>query len=318
MSPRPDCLTPCDLICEAGSSLEEWVGKSAREIRRLDRRDFAAEVLGRLELTNRAELSYLLQLDRSPRRFQAFGIGLMKTGTTSLAEILWPAYRARREFLGNDTGTVLAAYLAGRIGREALRDFVRCRGLLAHLEMDSAFFNYLYVDLLRELWPGARFVFLFRDCYAWLDSMLDFLANPELRGLSQRINSLLLGIEGLDRSCGRGIRTPVVDYIDGLLEYWASATRSLRDAMDPRDSLLMRTEEISRSTQSLASFLGIPHETLASIRSHSNATSDRYGFLGRIASDLFESLVDRHCGDLMTELFPECCDGSRSSSGLGL
>ena len=77
--------------------------------------------------------------------FQAFCVGLPKTGTTSMARI-FKRYRSGHEVWFAETVTRVMKYRKGLLHRDALERFILRRIRENGLEMDSASFNHLYKE----------------------------------------------------------------------------------------------------------------------------------------------------------------------------
>ena len=108
------------------------------------------------------------------RRFHLVGVGLPKTGTTSLAHLFQP-FRWGDEFLFAESVERLIAWRAGRLDRDGMRRWLALRAEAGALELDSASFNHYFLDILVELHPTARFVYTRREAVSWADSFLNMV-----------------------------------------------------------------------------------------------------------------------------------------------
>ena len=118
-------------------------------------------------------------------RFQAYSVGLPRTGSTSIAA-LFGRYRTGHEW---QLMELVGPALARRRGELGDEEFVRATGgrlVPPPLEMDSATCHHLYADLLGRLFPGAVFLLTMRDVRSWVSSFLDM-------ALGQRIAFRLTG-----------------------------------------------------------------------------------------------------------------------------
>ena len=109
---------------------------------------------------------------KPPRRFRAYGVGMTKTGTHSLAAIFSrfrSAHEARHE-------AMLAAILdraSNHITAEQQASFLEERDRSLDLEMDVSQLNYFVLENLLALFADAKFILTIRDCYTWLDSLIN-------------------------------------------------------------------------------------------------------------------------------------------------
>src|SRR5262245_35407266 len=121
-----------------------------------------------------ARIKDLLRPHVMPRRFHAFGVGMPKTGTHSLAAV-FSRYRAlhepeRRHFMG-----IIMERTKGNLSESGARERLRWLDRRLWSELNSSWTNYMLLDLLLDEYPRAKFVLTIRDCYSWLDSMLNEL-----------------------------------------------------------------------------------------------------------------------------------------------
>jgi hypothetical protein len=245
------------------------------------------------------------------RRFRAFGVGIPKTGTTSIAG-LFANYRSAHEYRGPETMEAIARHKTGQIDREQFRSFVLHRDREGALEMDSASLSFAYVDILVEEFPDARFIFTIRDCYSWLDSFLNMCLSfgstlPEgSEGLWENGCCALLGV-----SLPRGVfDSPEAllsrseEVIDAFLRLWANGNRAVLESLDPKRFLVLRTQEIAASIARIAAFIGIPAGSLVAQNSHMFRAREKFDILRRVDFAVLTAKVEEHGSELMKELFP--------------
>lgn len=255
----------------------------------------------------RVEESRVLAPRPVERQFRAYNVGIAKTGTRSMAGI-FSRYRSLHEFLFPDTVRAIGDRKSGVMSKREFGEFIRWRDELTRLDMDSSSFNCCYADILAEEFPDARLVFVIRDCYAWLDSMLnmclflgplmtdwmvDYIATflgPGFRiDLSERPDELHAALPGM---------------VEAGLRYWSTTNKFVLDHLPADRSLILRTRELSQSLPLLASFLGVSVDTLEPQLSRLNTGERKYELLQVIDRDMLAGLAEEHCGDLMREFYP--------------
>ncbi len=59
------------------------------------------------------------------------------------------------------------------------RDILRGLDRRMWLELNSSWINYFLLEMLIDEYPQAKFIFTIRDCYSWLDSILNQLLGRE-------------------------------------------------------------------------------------------------------------------------------------------
>ena len=85
------------------------------------------------------------------RRFQAYGLGVSKSGTTSLARVCLPRYRSAHEPEWREVMRFILEVADGRRSEEELRRWVVERDARLRLEMDSSHLNSWLVEHLAEV-----------------------------------------------------------------------------------------------------------------------------------------------------------------------
>lgn len=209
------------------------------------------------------------------RRFHIIGVGLPKTGTTSLASLFQP-FRWGMEFLFAESVARLLAWKGGRLGHERMRRWLALRAEAGALEMDSASFNHNFLEILVEMHPAAHFVYTHRDPVSWTDSFL----NMTLRqGKQHGVREWPLWQVGLGSLMAPSfdpelfvsperLRLSLRPLAEELLGYYARETARIEAALPPERSLVIPTEDLSTSFDTLAEFVGVPKAALNEAGSH--------------------------------------------------
>ena len=242
----------------------------------------------------------------SPRRFHAYNVGIAKTGTTSIG-LMFKRYKSGHEYMFAETTERILAWHDGEITKESLRQFILLRDRQGGLEMDSSTFNHHYLDILLEEFPESKFIFTIRDCYSWLDSILNMSlkfggAAPEYRLKYGRIfgiemqRSELASIESFLR------RSPQM--LDALFKYWSESNKRVLERLPQGRALIIRTNEITASLSGIARFVGVPESSLIAQVSHSNRGARDVEFLKLLDRRMLEEVSAIHCGELMKDVFP--------------
>src|SRR5579872_1480275 len=241
------------------------------------------------------------------RSFRAYNVGLAKTGTRSMAGI-FGRYRSLHELLFPETVQAVADRRSGALSEQQFRAFIRWRDGLTQLDMDSSSFNCYYVDVLAEEFPDARFVFVVRDCFSWLDSFMNMVLH-----IGGAMDSWMVSYIGwflgpgylpdlADHEEELGRRLP--DMIDHGLRYWAEHNRFVLQHLPAGRSLILRTDDFSRSIPEVARLVGVPPETLTPNLSHLNQADGKYHCLQMVDRSVVRETYERYCVELMRELFP--------------
>ncbi len=244
-------------------------------------------------------MDMLHSLETEQRQFRVYNVGLAKTGTTSVASI-FNNYRTQHEFLLRDTGQMVKEFMDADMSEEEFRHFLRTRDTVEHLDMDSTFCHGYYLDLLLDEFPVSQFIFTVRDCYSWVDSVINMMATHcyiTHLDLIFGLPEYLLGNE-------EALRRDFDQYIDILLLHWVNFNSKMLDTLPKEQTLMLRTYEISNSLDEIAGFVGIPAETLDHKRVHEFKAAKKLYLLHEMDYSYLEDKFKYYCSALMNELFP--------------
>jgi transcriptional regulator with XRE-family HTH domain len=261
-------------------------------------------IADQLKLQTKQELHYLLRLNRNPRRFKIYNVGIERTGTKSIAAI-FSTYHSYHEFMWSETIRSILDYKKGAITEAAFSSFVRDRDTKGMLELDSAGYSFFYLQRLVDEFHSAQFIFCIRDCYSWLDSLVNtYLHGINAEPLIQEYTSFLFGVDQTlfaDRAAFVGA---FPDHIDGFLSYWNDANNAVLEVLPPVRSLIVRTHEISSSLEAMARLAGVDERTLIPTASHQNRSPEKYSILQESDPAFLERKFTRHCAWIMDRFFP--------------
>jgi len=240
------------------------------------------------------------------RRFRAYGVGIAKSGTTSVAGI-FSNYRAGHEFMFPETTKAISDYRTGVISKKEFMGFLKARDQLGNLEMDSASFNFMYADLLAEAYPDAKFIVTIRDCYSWLDSALNMFLLLDIPDWMIDYGSRSFGVTITREmfSSRQSLLKALPGILDGILGYWAYGIQFILDNLPGNRCLVIRTEEISGSLDRIAGFLSIPRSTLVKENSHLFKATTKFNILHDMDPNLLKENFEEHCAPFMRKYFPD-------------
>ena len=234
------------------------------------------------------------------RRFQAYTVGLPRTGTTTLYT-LFKNFRAANEFMEQETISRIVNRYDGTLSPTAFCEYLVRRDREGGLEMDSASFNHFYLDFLTDLYPHARFIFLIREPISWMNSYLKMLMrwrrrfeeeNKDMPQWMTAYGRMLFGDFSWSMIQSEGsVKHSIVKHsmeplADSLLKHWASANQRILDLLPPECSLIVKTHELSSKRQAIADFLQIPLSRLTP-EYHANACPDGHDLFAGIPSSVF-------------------------------
>lgn len=300
---RRDGMALEKLACASGFSEDELRRIENGEVEQIEAQRLI-KIVDALSIKKARDFLLLMKLNRKPPEFKAYCVGLAKTGTTSIAGI-FNSYPSQHEYLNGKTGRMFRKYKKGKITKEKFREFVIWRDANAYCAMDSSSLNHLYVDVLAEEFPSAKFIFTIRDCYSWLDSLTNYLLSStgafwynslKMKGL----NSVQMSLVNKNE-LGSGI----YDFIEDAIVCWESVNKRTLKQLHPGRSLIIKTNEISERLKDMSDFIGVPLKTLNRKEAHSGKARNQFNILKKVDEDFLTTMFNKYCSALMEEFFPD-------------
>lgn len=242
------------------------------------------------------------------RRFHAYVVGTAKSGTTSLGRVLKKYYKTDHEALPRESVVNTVLYRQGKISIDQFCRYIRYRDRILCLELESSLFLLDWIEILVKEFPAAKFILPIRNCYSWLESMINqnFLTNSHV----QKSYWKMLFDDYFDDTEAN----PKYDFwllekgihsIPSYLKHWTYHNQKIIEAVPPERLLVLKTNEINNQVDKIADFLEIPKNSFNLKRIYQNKTLSRPLVLSSIPQSYIISCVNRYCFDLMTEYFPE-------------
>jgi len=246
-------------------------------------------------------------LFKRARVVRLYCVGMAKSGTHSIAAVFGGRLRSAHEPEVRILSDVVLRHLTGLIGDEELRDHVLERDRRLRLDVDSSLLNIYLLDQLLELFADAKFILTIRDPYTWLNS----ITNQQLRRLGgPRWNRLREFTYGSDFRIHpreeRALKERGLYTVAGYLSGWNLHNRKVIDSVPKERLLIVRTDRISESLDSIAAFAGVSESDLVPENSHAyRAENKEFNLLEEIDRGYLRARARAHCGDLMERFFPE-------------
>jgi hypothetical protein len=92
--------------------------------------------------------------------------------------------------------------------------------------------------------------------------------------------------------------------LDGYLSYWTYHYRTVLNEIPGDRRLLVRTKDLSESTDRIASFVGVEESSLCTEKSHSHRTAEKHDVLEEIDESYLRQKIASHC-DIVIDRFPQ-------------
>ncbi len=240
-----------------------------------------------------------------------FCVGLFRTGTTTMCEMFARSFPSDHEFRVEDEIDVLVSRISGAITDAEIRAFVRDRDAARPLVMDSCGAHFGILDVLVDEFPEAKFLLTLRSVYAWMNSCVGKLYGDYVGGWGSRAGEFMNSLTFLP---GGGLvledRSGSKMCLEQMIKAWASINRRIQEVVPAHRLLVLNTEDLAGSTHAIASFCGIEESLLDGCHSNAGQAAD---FLSCFDAAKLESLVRRHCSELMAERYPGVTLASHAS-----
>ena len=242
-------------------------------------------------------------------RVKAFCVGQAKSGTASIAGLLSARYRVDHEPERAATLDLILRQARGELSDTAVRERLRERDARLDLEYDVAWANQFLISPLLAVFPAARFIVLFRDCYTWLQSITDHLTLRDVPGDVREFMRWWFKPDQYPHSAGdRVLRDRGLFSVSAYLHAWNRHVDSCIGSIPAERRLVLRTDELGASHQRLAGFLGIPVSFLDAAQGHRNRGKPMEPIESVVAPGYIDEMVHSICGANMARYFPSTGD----------
>ena len=297
-------LSLIDLSCRAGLEMQLLEQIESGEVQTLDNSTLMA-ISDNLGITLASDFIHLLNLNRHPRKFKCYRIGLLQTGSNAMRLMFSRNYKEALEFMFGESIDIIAKYYRNDISREDVRCFALKRDCLGHLEFDSAFFLHYFIDILTEHFKMARVIFNIRDCYSWVNCMVNFVVNQRRENNDKNWSTFMVGLQECFIRDKQDMINHLPHFIDQMLVFWANENQRILKMLPDGRSLIIKTHEIYRKVDEVARFLNIPVETLDRDMALTFPKVVNHNILHEFDYNFLNARFNEHCSELMTQFYPD-------------
>jgi hypothetical protein len=240
------------------------------------------------------------------RAFHAYCVGNAKSGTYSLVGMLEANFRSGHEPERSELLSFILSEADGAVTPDGAAAFIRERDQRLALEFDSSWVNFFVVGHLVRIFPDAKFILLIRDCYTWLESVINHMLT---RKIPTDARTFMDWWFESDKHPHRTEEELLKEHglfsLDSHLNCWRKHTTATC-AQVPADRLLViRTHEIRNASESLARFLGVPRARVDESEYHRNKGRKAKPLLSLVDGAFLEDRVAALCQEEMCRYFPE-------------
>ncbi|NJK38231.1 MAG: sulfotransferase [Oscillatoriales cyanobacterium RM2_1_1] len=262
-------------------------------------------------------LQFLIRYPNQSRSLHAYCIGTPKSGTHSLAAML-KNYRSSHEPEWQN--------LIDLIGQEHLRrlhyetddylitnqkyiSYFKIRDRRLNLEFEASHLLGPFVQILVKAFPRAKFILTLRDCYSWIDSMINDELNMETQGLRvywRKAYDYYFFSENHTYSPKESVLKYQGLYpLSAYIQYWKRHNETIIQGIPAEQLLILKTHEINNSTDRIADYLGILESQISTENKHAYPSKGKHHVLKQIPQTYLLEKVQYEAGELMKTYFPD-------------
>lgn len=242
-----------------------------------------------------------------PRRIDVCCCGISKTGTHSIAG-LFENFRGGHHPDRDRMLELAIGYLENRLDDHRLETILRRRDRELWFEIESSSLSGIVIRPLAAACPTKRFIVTVRDVYGWFNSWVDHGIN-HAGGPRTRFDDLdELRLRPADYPLtkhDRPLESRGMKSLEAHFALWARHYVEVFDSVPPERLLVVRTDEILNSVDTIADFAGIDAARLKTDRGRLFVAPKKHNVLAELDPGYVEDVAQRHCRDLMQRYFPD-------------
>jgi len=236
------------------------------------------------------------------RKIHSYCVGASKTGTTSIARVFSKLHSAHQP----DSHHYAELYLAlkNKVIEESdvVRYFVS-RDNFFKYDMESTHLAYFSVDIFVSIFTEAKFILTVRDCYSWLNSMINQQLNAFLGGYWRLLRDLKLKIPTAIYAEQEKVLEKYGLYtLDQYLSYWSEHNKKMVTTIPKERLMIVKTDDVSKRLEEIADFVGIERSSLVNAKPGNVAQKD-WRILDEIDRDFILEKIEFHCGEVISKYF---------------
>ena len=236
------------------------------------------------------------------RTRRAYALGPPKSGTTSVARVFADVCRSRHEPERPATVESMHAHFVGDISDDELKRTYKARDKQLLLDVESNCFLAYRPDLLKSVYPDAKFVVLLREPRSWLDSIFDNNINfPRTKTPTMtKWHSVFFHGDSLPETTSDRVLANIGLYpLHWYLEYWQRTYERCLRALQGDMCLRVGTNQIGRRLGEIAEHIGLEPVRIDGSDAHRNKTASKHGILEQLEIADVDEAIERICHPLI-------------------
>lgn len=182
------------------------------------------------------------------------------------------------------------------------------RDIANWLEIESSHYLGGVIEQLTQVSNNAKYILTIRDCLSWMDSWFNHqlsratLTNESVYDLG-RNNYYCRGHQYTKHD--HFLESMKLYPIRSYLEFWKDHNQNVINSVPEEKLLIIKTKEISSSTDKIATFLNINESKIVNNSSHEFKAKAKHGILEKLDANFIYDTAMEVCGELNDMYFPE-------------
>ena len=228
-----------------------------------------------------------------------------------MAGLFYANFRSAHEPERTELLRMILLEAKGSVQRDEFVDYIYQRDERLGLEFDSSWVNYFIIGHLMHAFPDAKFILLVRDCYTWVESIVNHMLTREIpTDVREFMDWWFEPQKYPHRNEELPLKENGLFSLECYLTAWRSHVTKVSGIVPPDRLLIIRTHEIRDTLDSVTEFLRVPREGLDDAKCHLNKGTREKQITSLVDRRFLEDVVAETCNEMMCRHFPEvkCID----------
>ncbi len=238
----------------------------------------------------------------TPREINVICIGTPKSGTTSIARLFSDSFRSEHEAERPEHVNTILAHFDKKMSDDEYVAYLQKRDKRLWLDLESNCFLGYRIDLTYRAFPKNKYILTIREPLSWLDSIFDNNINyaPIEHSVMEKWHKFFFKPKMFDYQHEEASLLANKLYpLSAYLNYWLESNSLAINSIPTEQLLVLDTNKISDSYQSISRFLGISQNSLSAEKSHANRTAEKYGMLSKLDNDFVREKIELICDNFI-------------------
>ena len=223
-----------------------------------------------------------------------YSVGLPRSGTKSIADILSPFVPAEHEPLHKETITHLLNWKRGQCSRREIKEFLKRRDERLGLKAESSHFMHYFIDEIKDIFDDVFFIMTVREPMGWIES--EFNQNIKTRNLEYWRNLEKYRYKRYENKYKikelKSIENvyPIKSYLD----YWQSHVKNVFSSTSKKERKIINTYRLSEKVNEILKVSGVEGNISKIENKRSNKSSGKPKIYKYISKKELSKMIKNH------------------------